>query len=100
VEKELPGPETAQKAGRTGSIIPRMSENTFLVMRLSNEPGKFIVMPQPSPDPSSGPPFGLVPGEQTFRGTEEETRRFLADKGQSSLQIQMLIDRAKDNPGI
>jgi hypothetical protein len=77
-----------------------MSENTFLVMRLSNEPGKFIVMPQPSPDPSSGPPFGLVPGEQTFRGTEEETRRFLADKGQSSLQIQMLIDRAKDNPGI
>ncbi|MGA2039869.1 MAG: hypothetical protein ABSH42_11370 [Bryobacteraceae bacterium] len=77
-----------------------MSDNTFLVMRLSNEPGKFIVMPQPSPDPPSGPPFGLVPGEQTFRGTEEETRRFLADKRQSSLQIQTLIDRAKGSPEI
>ncbi|MGO9232414.1 MAG: hypothetical protein ACLQKA_24720 [Bryobacteraceae bacterium] len=77
-----------------------MSENAFMVLPLSDEPGIFIVMPQPSPDPPSGPPFGLAPREQTFPGTKEETRVFLADKGQSSLQIQMLIDSAKGEPGI
>jgi hypothetical protein len=100
MENEFPGPEAAQKASRTGNIIPGMSEKMFLVLRLGNEPGRFIVKPRPSLDPPPGPPYGLVPGEQTFRGTEEETRGFLADKGQSSMQIQELIDRAKDNPGI
>ena len=77
-----------------------MSDMLFNVLRLSNEPGKFIVTPWPSCDPPSGPPFGLVAPEQTFRGTEEETREFLADKGQSPLQIRMMVDLAKDSPAI
>jgi len=77
-----------------------MDETTFLVLRLSNEAGKFIVTPWPSSEPPSEPPFGLIPPSQTFRGTEEETRGFLADKGQSALQIETLIDRAKDSPEI
>jgi hypothetical protein len=78
-----------------------MNGNTFLVLRLTHEPGKFIVTPWPSPDPPSGlVPPGLVSPEQTFRGTKEETRQFLADKGQSSLQIQTLIDRAQNSPEI
>jgi hypothetical protein len=77
-----------------------MNENTFLVRRLTNAPGKFIVAPWPSSEPPSGPVPGLVPPEQTFRGTEEETRQFLADKGQSSLQIQTLIHGAQNSPEI
>jgi hypothetical protein len=77
-----------------------MSENTFVVLRLSNEPGKFIVTPWPSPVPPSDPPFGLVSSEQVSRGTEEQTRKFLAEKGQASWQIQTLIERAKHSPEI
>ena len=77
-----------------------MSENTFLVLRLSNEPGKFIVTPWPSSVPPSDPPSGLVSSEQVFRGTEEQTREFLAEKGQLSSQIKTLIKRAKDSPEV
>jgi hypothetical protein len=56
-----------------------MDENTFLVVRLSNQPGKFIVTPWPT-DPPSGPVPGLVSLDQTFRGTGEETRQFLATR--------------------
>jgi hypothetical protein len=82
-----------------------MSENTFLVMR-AREPGRepptgrLIVTPWPSADPPSDPPFGTVPPEQTFRGTEEETRKYLADRGQCSSQIQRLIELANDSPEI
>ncbi|HEY3840110.1 MAG TPA: hypothetical protein VGL72_26240 [Bryobacteraceae bacterium] len=77
-----------------------MDENTFAVVRLANEPGNFIVTPWPSFDPPSGPVPGLVSREQTFRGSEEETRQFLAGEGQSSFQIKTLIDRAQDSPEI
>jgi hypothetical protein len=43
--------------------------------------------------------IGVIP-DQTFRGTEEETRQFLGNKGQFSLQIQTPIDRAQDSPEI
>jgi hypothetical protein len=90
-------------SGTQSGIIQRMSESTFLVMRArgpGREPprGRFIVMPWPGSDPLSSPPFGLVPPEQTFRGTEEETRRYLADRGQSSSQIQRLVELANDSP--
>jgi hypothetical protein len=70
-----------------------MSENTFLV--LQHEPGGFIVTPWPSSVPPSGPPWGLVSSDQVFRGTEEQTRGFLAEKGQPSSQIKTLIRRAR-----
>jgi hypothetical protein len=77
-----------------------MDENTFLVVRLANQPGKFLVTPWPSSNPPSGPVPGLVSSDQTFRGTEEETRQYLSDKGLSASQIQTLIDRAKNSPEI
>jgi hypothetical protein len=77
-----------------------MSENTFLVLRLSNEPGKFIVTPWPSSVTPSDPPSGLVSSEQVFRGTEEQTREFLAENGQSSSQIKILIKQAKHSPEV
>ena len=88
-----------QRCNRQSRIIHGMSENAFSVLRLGNEAGKFIATPWSSSNPPSVP-FGLVSSEQTFRGTEEETRGFLADQGQSSLQIEMLIKRAKDSPAI
>jgi hypothetical protein len=42
----------------------------------------------------------VVPPWQTFRGTEEETRQYLADRGQFSSQIQRLIELANDSPEI
>jgi hypothetical protein len=77
-----------------------MDETTFLVHRLSNEAGKFIVMPGPSSERPLEPPFGIIPPSQTFRGTEEETRGFFADKGQAAWQIEILVDRAKNSPEI
>ena len=85
--------------------MPRMGENKFLVVRVrepGREPprGRFMVTPWPSSDPPSNPPFGTVPLEQTFRGTEEETRQYLADRGQCPSHIQRLIELAKDSPEI
>jgi len=59
-----------------------------------------MVTPWPSSDPPSNPPPGVVPPWQTFRGTEEETRQYLADRGQFSSQIQRLIELANDSPEI
>jgi hypothetical protein len=64
------------------------------VLRLSNKPGIFIVMPMSSSISLSG----MIPPEQTFRGTEQEIRKVLVAKGQSSSHIQMLIERAKSSP--
>ena len=38
--------------------------------------------------------------QQEFRGTEEETREFLAEKGQPSEQIQRLIERGERGPEV
>ena len=92
-------------SGTQSGIIRRMRENTFLVIRIiepGREPprGRFMVTPWPSSDPPSNPPPGVVPPWQTFRGTEEETRQYLADRGQFSSQIQRLIELANDSPEI
>jgi hypothetical protein len=82
-----------------------MGENTFLVLRLvepGREPerGRFIVMPWPSSERPSQPPWGLIPPEQTFRGTESEIRQYLADKGQPPAEIRRLVESANSAPEI
>ena len=76
-----------------------MSEITFKVQRLSNEPGKYIVTPWLA-EPKTEPPFGLISPAQAFCGSEEEARQYLAGKEQSASQIQSLIKRANDTPEI
>jgi len=71
-----------------------MNGNIFFVSRLKHEPGRFIVMPMVGPDRL----YGLVAPEQTFRGSEAEIQRYLADKGLPPSQIQSLIELANDSP--
>ncbi len=66
----------------------------FFVLRLSNDPGKFVVLPKHTSDA----PSRFIPSEMEFRGAEQHVRAFLAEKGHFPLQIQEMMDNADNAP--
>jgi hypothetical protein len=68
-----------------------MCDMEFMVLRLKDRPGKFIVFQLNSE------PHGLSPhcGELT----DLEARQFLENRGVSIPQVEMLIRQAKEAPG-